>query len=68
MSIRRWKVNEVCNQTEFSFSLLLIHIQPWLEIKCVLGEGPHYSQERNQLRFVVSRQLSDCLICFWKAD
>jgi hypothetical protein len=63
MSIRRWKVNEVRDQTKFSYSLLLIHTQPWLEIKCVLGEGPYYSQDRNQLRFVVSREVPGGLIC-----
>jgi hypothetical protein len=62
MSIRRWKVTEVRDNAKISSSLL-IYTQPWLNIKCALGEGPYFNQERNQLRFVVSREISDWFIC-----
>jgi hypothetical protein len=50
--MRRWKVTEVglalLRRKHYSQS------QPYISIKCSLGEGVFYNEERHELRFLVS--------------
>ena len=52
--LQKWTVTEVWYYDTESNVYANVY-QPYLDIKCSLGEGPFYNEKRHELRFMVGR-------------